>query len=149
MCFHLQLYLEFLGSIDIMLKTTNLQMKVDEDRSSLKKNLRKPKLKIKVQQVKGETLTPQVSLQKLDLKIKIEHIKEQINLQKPNQKVEEGIYILDIQLKTQKILRLWFNLIIYSPKCWITKIFKNNGSTRLHKSFLYISSNNLHNNKNC
>jgi hypothetical protein len=48
MCFHLQLYLEFLGSIDIMLKTTNLQMKVDEDRSSLKKNLRKPKLKIKV-----------------------------------------------------------------------------------------------------
>jgi hypothetical protein len=56
MCFHLQLCLEFLGSIDVMLKITNLQMKVDENRSSLKlflqqtslkENLKKPNLKSK------------------------------------------------------------------------------------------------------
>jgi hypothetical protein len=57
MCFHLQLCSKFLGFIDVVLKTTNLQMKVDENRSSLKlflqktslkENLKKPKLKIKI-----------------------------------------------------------------------------------------------------
>ncbi len=84
-----------------MLKTTNLLMKVEEDRSSLKfflhktclkENLQKPKLKIKVEQVKGEAPTPQVVLQKLDLKIKVEHVEEQVDLQKLNLKikVEDG-----------------------------------------------------------
>ncbi len=91
-------------------------MKVDENRSSLKlflqktslkENLKKPKLKIKIQQVERETLTPQVVLQKLDLKIIVEHIKEQIKMYKPNVKVEEAsniyIYIyhrLNLQLRT-------------------------------------------------
>jgi len=67
----LQLYSKFLGSNDVMLKTTYLPMIIEEDRSNLKlflqkivlkENLYKPKLKIKVKQVKGEAPTPQIFL---------------------------------------------------------------------------------------
>jgi hypothetical protein len=60
----LQLCLEFLGSSDVVLITTYLPMKVKEDKSNLKlllqktclkESLQKPKLKIIVQQVEGET----------------------------------------------------------------------------------------------
>jgi hypothetical protein len=87
----LQLYSFLLGFSNVVLKTTNLLMKVEEDRSSLKKllhktclkeNLQKPELKIKVEQVEVETPTPQVVLQKPVLKIKVEHVEEQVNLQK-------------------------------------------------------------------
>jgi hypothetical protein len=54
----LQLYYEFLGFSDLVLKTIDLLMKIEEDRSSLKLFLQKPKLKIKVKQVERETPTP-------------------------------------------------------------------------------------------
>jgi hypothetical protein len=41
----LQFYLEFLGSNDVMLKTTYLPMKVEEGRSNLKLSLKKIGLK--------------------------------------------------------------------------------------------------------
>jgi hypothetical protein len=66
-------------------------MKVGENRSSLKfflhktclkKNLQIIELKIKVEQVEGEAPTPQVVLQKPNLKIKVAHVEEQVDLQK-------------------------------------------------------------------
>jgi hypothetical protein len=42
---------------------------------------------MKVGQVEGETPTPQIVLKKLDLKIKVKHVEEQVNLHKPNLKV--------------------------------------------------------------
>jgi hypothetical protein len=45
-------------------------------------------LKIKIEQVEGETPTPQVFLYKSNLKIKVEYVKEQIDLQKPNLKIK-------------------------------------------------------------
>jgi hypothetical protein len=59
----LQFCLEFLGSSDVVLKATNLLMRVKEDKSSLKlfmqkiglkENLQKLELKIKVEQVEGK-----------------------------------------------------------------------------------------------
>jgi hypothetical protein len=68
----LQLYSKFLGSNDLVLKSTDLLMRIKEDRSSLElflqknsfkgKFVQKPELKIKVEQVEGETLAPQVDL---------------------------------------------------------------------------------------
>jgi hypothetical protein len=64
-------------------------VKVEEDRSSLKfllqkiglkESLQKPKLKIKLEQVKGESPTPKVVLQNPNLKIKVEHVEEQVDL---------------------------------------------------------------------
>jgi len=76
----LQLCLEFLGSSDVVLKATNLLMRVEKERSRVKffmqkigleESLQKLELKIKVEQVEGEAPTPQVVLQKPYLKIKI------------------------------------------------------------------------------
>jgi len=89
-------------------------MKVEEDRSSLKfflhktclkENLQKPKLKIKVEQVKGGAPTPHVVLQKLDLKIKVEHVEEQVDLQKLylKNKVEHVKEQIDLQKLDLKI----------------------------------------------
>ncbi len=67
-------------------------MRVEEDSSSLelflqktdlKEYMLKPKLRIKVQKVEGEAPTPQVLMQKPDLKIKVKHVEEQVDLQKP------------------------------------------------------------------
>jgi hypothetical protein len=64
-------------------------MRVKEDTSNLtlffqkidlKESLQKPKLKTQIKLVKGEPPTPQTILQKPDFKIKIEHVKEQIDL---------------------------------------------------------------------
>jgi hypothetical protein len=85
----LELYSKFLGSSDVVLKTIEIPMKVEEDRSSLKlflqtislkESLQKLKLKIKVEQVEGEAPTPQVILQKPNLKIKVKHVEEQVDL---------------------------------------------------------------------
>jgi hypothetical protein len=81
----LQLCSKFLVSNDVLLKIIDLLVKVEEDRSNLKlllqkiglkENLQKPKLKIKVEQVKRESPTPKVVLQNLDWKIKVKHVKE-------------------------------------------------------------------------
>jgi hypothetical protein len=124
-------------------------MKVEENRSSLKfflhktclkKNLQKPKLKIKVEQVEGEAPTPQVILQKPNLKIKVEHVEEQVDLQKLYLKnkvehVEEQIDLqkLDLNIKVEeglekcshiisttrnlRVLRLSLSSTIYNLKC--------------------------------
>ncbi len=81
----LQLCLKFLGFSDVVLKATNLLMRVEKDRSSLKffmqkiglkESMQKLELKIKVEQVEGEAPTPQVVFQKPYLKIKILHVEK-------------------------------------------------------------------------
>jgi hypothetical protein len=88
-CEQLQLYSKFLGSSDVVLKTIDLSMRIEEDRSSLKlflqkiglkESLQKPKLKVKVEQEEGETPTSQVILQNPNLKIKVKHVEQQVDL---------------------------------------------------------------------
>jgi len=70
----LQLCSKFLVSNDVLLKIIDLLVKVEErsnlklllQKIGLKENLQKPKLKIKVEQVKRKSPTPKVVLQNLD-----------------------------------------------------------------------------------
>jgi hypothetical protein len=48
--------------------------------------MQKLNLKIKVKQVECEALTPQ--LHKPDLKVKVKHVEEQVDLHKPNMKIK-------------------------------------------------------------
>jgi hypothetical protein len=119
--------------------------------------MQKLNLKIKVKQVEWEALAPQivlhnpnlkikvkwveqVDLQKPNLKIRIKHVEERIDIQKPNLniKVKEGskTYIID-QTYNQRFEK-YLDSTICSPKCWITNIQKNKGSTWLHKLFLFF-----------
>jgi hypothetical protein len=121
-------------------------------KTSLKENLKKPKLKIKIESRRGNTNSTNnyIETKSENQSRAYRGANKSVETKSENRRRFKYIYHrLDLQLETQKILKLSLDLVIYSPKCWITKIFKNNGSTRLHKSLLYISSNNLHNNKRC
>ncbi len=129
MCFHLQLCSKFLGSIDVMLKTTNLQMKVDEDRSSLKlllqktilkKNLKKPKLKNQsIASRRGNTnSTSSFAKTRFENQSRAyRKTNKSVETRSESKKKFRYIYHrLDLQLKIQKIFRLLFDLVIYSLK---------------------------------
>lgn len=55
---------------------------------------------------------------------------------------------LDLQLKVQEILGLTLDSTFYNSKCWIKEIQNNKGLAKLNQWFVYISTHNLHINKN-
>jgi len=100
----LQFCSKFLGFSGVVLKTIDLPVKIEENRLNLKQNkfegeFVKTRAKIKVEQIEGETPTPQIILQKPNLNIKIEHVEEKIDLEKLNMiiKVEHVKEQIDLQ----------------------------------------------------
>jgi len=114
-----------------MLETTNLQMKVDEDRSSLKlllqktslkENLKKPKLKNQsIASRRGNTnSTSSYTKTRFENQSRAYRgANKSVETRSESKRKFRYIYIyhrLDLQLKTQKIFKLLFDLVIYSLK---------------------------------
>jgi hypothetical protein len=112
-----------------MLKTTNLQMKVDENRSSLKlllqktslkENLKKPKLKNQsIASRRGNTnSTSSFAKTRFENQSRAYRgANKSVETKSESKRKFRYIYHrLDLQLKIQKKFRLLFNLVIYSLK---------------------------------